>query len=187
MAETICVFLRGINIGSIRIKMEDLRQAFLDMGFTSVQTKLATGNVIATAPDMQQDKDELKDAIERELSRRFGYEAYVLLRDEEDLAQICASAEAMSVPEGCHQYFLFCDDKQTIQDLTGRFEAMQHEKNEQWMPHTQGAFWIVPKGATLTSEFGYHVLGDARYKSVLTSRNMNTVFKVYQRMISLHP
>ena len=187
MGKAYCVFLRGVNIGNIRIKMEDLRQAFADMGFLDVQTKLATGNVIVTSPNDSQDSEELKGLIERELSHKFGYEAYVLLRDKEDLEQICASAEAIKVPEGCHQYFLLCDDKQIIHELTGRFETIKHEENEQWLPHTQGAFWIVPKGMTLTSEFGYHVLGNARYKSVMTSRNMNTIFKMYERMRSMQP
>jgi len=179
MADTYCVFLRGVNIGNIRIRMDDLRQAFVDMGFLHVQTKLSTGNVIVTAPRDGQSRDAWKAMIEHGLSERFGYEAYVFLRDAEDIAEICAAASLMTVPSDCHQYILLCDDKELIIELTQRFESIKHEKEEQWMPHTQGAFWIIPKGMTLESEFGYRVLGDPRFKSRLTSRNMNTLFKIH--------
>jgi uncharacterized protein (DUF1697 family) len=182
MAKAYCVFLRGINIGTIRIKMEDLRQAFVQMGFLNVQTKLSTGNVIVTTPDDTQSREELKAWIERVLSKRFGYEAYVMLRDAADIAQLCASARTMKVPEDCHLYALLCDDKNVIMELTRLYGAMPHADQEQWLPHTQGAFWVVPKGLTVNSEFGSRALGDPKYKSKLTSRNMNTVEKLDQRM-----
>ena len=39
-------FLRGINVGNIRIKMSDLKNAFQDMGFQNAVTYLQTGNVV---------------------------------------------------------------------------------------------------------------------------------------------
>ncbi|WP_394993096.1 DUF1697 domain-containing protein [Emticicia sp.] len=39
-------FLRGINVGNIRIKMPDLKTAFEKMGFQNVATYLQTGNVV---------------------------------------------------------------------------------------------------------------------------------------------
>ena len=39
-------FLRGINVGNIRIKMTDLTRAFEDLGFKNVKTYLQTGNIV---------------------------------------------------------------------------------------------------------------------------------------------
>jgi len=42
MEEEYCVFLRGINVNGIKIKMDALKKAFQRMGFTNVKTILAT-------------------------------------------------------------------------------------------------------------------------------------------------
>ena len=58
-------FLRGINVGNIRIKMPDLKIAFLQMGFKNVATFLQTGNVV-----FESDKNisEIKVILEKGLS-----------------------------------------------------------------------------------------------------------------------
>jgi uncharacterized protein (DUF1697 family) len=38
------VFLRGINVGGINIKMADLKRALESKGFDGVKTLLASGN-----------------------------------------------------------------------------------------------------------------------------------------------
>ena len=48
MNEKYCVFLRGINVNGIKIKMQDLKAVLTNLGFTDVKTILATGNVILT-------------------------------------------------------------------------------------------------------------------------------------------
>ena len=40
------VFLRGINVGGINIKMADLKEALKAGPFTGVKTLLASGNVV---------------------------------------------------------------------------------------------------------------------------------------------
>jgi uncharacterized protein (DUF1697 family) len=40
-------FLRGINVGNIRIKMADLKAMFEGLGFQEVKTYLQTGNVVS--------------------------------------------------------------------------------------------------------------------------------------------
>jgi uncharacterized protein (DUF1697 family) len=181
-SEAVCVFLRGINVGSIRVRMEDLRNAFVDMGFVRVTTVLNTGNVIAVSPDDAITREQLIGTIEAGLTSRFGYDAHVATRNMSELEMICQAAETIAVPEGCHLYFLLCDDKNAMAELASRFEAAKHEEGEQWIPGPQGAFWTVPKGKTLQPKFGIRVLGNARYKSVLTSRNMNTINLLFKQM-----
>ncbi len=182
MAETYAVFLRGINVGGIKIKMADLKEAFFGMGFPDVQTLLASGNVIATAPKEGQSRQALTSSIEHGLSERFGYEAHVLLRDRDEVAAVITAAQAISVPSDSHQYILFCDSPDLPIELRSLFESLAHEAGEQFFLAGQEAIWIVPKGATLASDFGSKVLGNKQYKSRLTSRNINTVEKVLKLM-----
>ena len=41
--------LRGINLGKRRIRMDALRNAFIDMGFADARTLIASGNVVFSA------------------------------------------------------------------------------------------------------------------------------------------
>ena len=55
-------FLRAINVGGHTVKMDALRHIFESLGFTSVETFIASGNVIFEAG--QQDPAALEKAIE---------------------------------------------------------------------------------------------------------------------------
>ena len=73
-------FLRGINLGNRNIKMQELGAAFSSLGFSGVQTILATGNVVFESgynPDPQ--------IISRALWERFGFEVGVILRSVDQL------------------------------------------------------------------------------------------------------
>lgn len=181
--ETIyCIFLRGINVNGIKITMQALKEAFTSMGFTEVQTILATGNVIATAPGGFQELEALKAFIDKGLSEHFGYDAHVLLRNKKEMLEICSVAQNHTVPEGYHHYLLLCDQSELPLELEKQYDAMSHVTNEQLILSERDAFWIIPKGHTLDSNFGSKVLGSKKYKSRLTSRNLNTIEKIMKCM-----
>ena len=70
------VFLRGVNVGGVTLKMADVATAMRDAGFTDVTTILATGNVVLTAAG---DATAVRAAAEAALRHEFGYEAWVLV------------------------------------------------------------------------------------------------------------
>ncbi len=81
-------FLRGINVGGRNIaKMADVKQLFLDMGFTKVQTYIQSGNVLFEALE-QPDPANLQDAF----IKRFGFESAIILRTYEELRNIVLHA-----------------------------------------------------------------------------------------------
>ena len=178
MSETYGVFLRGINVGGIQIKMDALKAAFTEMGFSGVQTVLASGNVVAAAPPEMAERAGLKRHIEQGLSERFSYEAYVLLRDAAEIAYLVTAAHTITVSADTHQYILLCDDPALPAELEALFVSTPHLPTEQFFQAGQDAMWLVPKGSTLKSDFGDKVLGSKKYKSRLTSRNINTIEKV---------
>jgi uncharacterized protein (DUF1697 family) len=83
--------LRGINVGGKNlVKMSDLRAAFEEMGFSEVETYIASGNVVFRAP--RQKRDELAARMESELTRRFGTELKVVLLTESELKAVVDGA-----------------------------------------------------------------------------------------------
>nr|MBP6411394.1 DUF1697 domain-containing protein [Pseudarcicella sp.] len=113
MTTKYCGFLRGINVGNIRINMDDLKQLLEKEGFTGVKTFLQTGNVSfkseKTAP-------ELKEILEKKLSTRFEYEAYIQILPFTQLNEIISSYPFIK-NESEHCYIVFTQKKSTITEL----------------------------------------------------------------------
>ena len=179
------VFLRGINVNGISIKMAALQEAFKAMGYPDAKTVLATGNVVLAMEEGAQ-LDAQKAKIESGLSAAFSYGAHVLLRSEAEIAALLQAAGGVGVPENCHLYALLIEDAEALLALEAAFSKASHGPDEQFIPLEKDALWIVPKGETLNTEFSAKVLGNKRFKSVLTSRNVNTMQKV-AALMEKHP
>jgi uncharacterized protein (DUF1697 family) len=82
-------FLRGMNLGGRRIKNEDLRRHFEEMGFERVATFRASGNVVFATPKREAES-KLAQRVEAELDERLGYDVPVFLRNIEEVAAITA-------------------------------------------------------------------------------------------------
>jgi len=83
-------FLGGLNVGGHRVKMDDLRRRFEALGFTSVQTFLASGNVIFVTDG--NDADAIERRIEHELAASLGYAVPTFVRSAEEVRAIAAAA-----------------------------------------------------------------------------------------------
>jgi uncharacterized protein (DUF1697 family) len=82
-------FLRGMNLGGRRIKNEELRRHFEEIGLEEVATFRASGNVIFATPK-QEAEGKLAERVEVELGKRLGYEVPVFLRSVAEVAAIAA-------------------------------------------------------------------------------------------------
>ena len=98
----LAAFLRGMNLGNRRISNADLRAEFESLGFESVATFRASGNVVFEAP--RESKAELIERIEAGLQEGLGYAVPTVLRTEAELEKIVAEepfdAEARRRLEG---------------------------------------------------------------------------------------
>lgn len=79
-------FLRGINIGGRRVKMERLRELFAELGFDDVRTFIQTGNVFFDAPE--QNAAALAGKIEQHLAASLGYAVPTFLRTVAEVEQV---------------------------------------------------------------------------------------------------
>jgi uncharacterized protein (DUF1697 family) len=88
------VLLRGINVGGKNIvKMADLKASFEAMDFFNVITYIQSGNVLFQSDE--KDKALLTVKIEKGLSKRFNFEAKVVVIAQKELVGIVRGA-----PEG---------------------------------------------------------------------------------------
>lgn len=179
MAENFAAFLRGINVNGGKIKMDALKEAFAGMGFAGARTVLNTGNVVFSAGQPPQ---EVTPRIEAGLKAAFGYDAPVYLRSAAQLDALRDAALTVPVPEDCHLYLLLCGDAALPTELGRLFAALPHGETARFYPAAGDAFWVVPKGETLSSPFGAKALGAKRYRNRLTSRNWHTIEKVRELM-----
>jgi uncharacterized protein (DUF1697 family) len=79
-------FLRGMNIGGRRIKNEELKQRFAELGLEEVTCFRASGNVVFAADEA--DEAKLTARIEASLAGSLGYEVPVFLRGGAELRRI---------------------------------------------------------------------------------------------------
>ena len=81
-------FLRAINVGGHVVKMDHLRTLFTSFGFESVETFIASGNVVFDSKATSTTKVE--DHIESGLLAELGYEVVTMVRSPKELAEVVA-------------------------------------------------------------------------------------------------
>src|SRR3954470_8101179 len=81
-------FLRAINVGGHTVTMASLREAFGAVGLKDVETFIASGNVIFTAPAGK--TAALERQIEGHLHGILGYEVKTFVRTQAEVAAIAA-------------------------------------------------------------------------------------------------
>ena len=79
-------FLRAINVGGRNVTMAALRGQFEALGFSNVETFIASGNVIFEAAS--HDSTALQRKIEAHLAKSLGYEVSTFVRTDAEVAAI---------------------------------------------------------------------------------------------------
>jgi uncharacterized protein (DUF1697 family) len=151
------VFLRGINVGGINIKMADLKAALADRGFDGVKTLLASGNAVVAS---NLGASAVKKDVEACLRETFGYDAWVVVLTA---ARVAALVEACPYPaedKTTHTYVTLSSDTATLDEL---FEAGSHlDGTQQHRLGPEAMAWLAPAGGTLDSPFS-KLSAKARY------------------------
>ena len=83
-------FLRALNVGNRRVKMDRLRELFGGLGYTNVATFIASGNVIFDAPS--RDTGRLAATIEAHLESSLGFDVPTMVRTPAQIAESIAAA-----------------------------------------------------------------------------------------------
>ncbi len=117
---------KGINVGGKNVvKMDALKQLFLDLGMQKVKTYIQSGNVVFETPI---EEASLRKIIQTGFAERFGFESDVMLRniheieavlEEQPFSKEEITAAETANPEVEHLYIHFLEQppEQTQMDL----------------------------------------------------------------------
>jgi uncharacterized protein (DUF1697 family) len=165
------VFLRGVNVGGINLKMADLRQALAELPLADVKTLLASGNVVCSS---DAPPGEVKALVEAKLRERFGYDAWVIVLTAQRLAELVADCPYPADTPDVHAYITLASDPAALKEL---YDAAAAAGAEQHLLGPEASAWTVAKGSTLESPVN-KLSAKQRYKSTTTTRNVRTLHKV---------
>jgi uncharacterized protein (DUF1697 family) len=167
------VFLRGVNVGGVTMRMADLRDELAGLPVAEVATVLASGNVTCSSSLAPAD---LKERVEGALRRRFGYEAWVIVVERADLVGIAAAVPAPAGPPGgVHTYVTFFTGRAERDGFLAEAAALAEQPTV--LTGGTAISWFSPKGQSTEVPVA-KLLARARYASTSTTRNINTVDKV---------
>jgi uncharacterized protein (DUF1697 family) len=166
------VFLRGVNVGGVSLKMAAVAEALTKAGFTAVKTILASGNVLL---DSKSSAKAVRTKTEAALRDTFGYDAWVLAYDLDVVREVSAAYPFQREVEGHHSYVTFVTDANVLDELA---ELAKDAGSDELIERGDGViYWQVPKTGTLDTTIG-KTMGKKRYKSSTTTRNLRTIDKV---------
>lgn len=127
-------FLRGINVGGHRVKMEELCRLFGGLGFLDVSTFIASGNVVFESPS--EDGADLEREIAGHLEQELGYEVATFIRSFTELEAI-TTLEPFGVVDPDHSLYVALLHEppkratwSALEDLRGAFDDFQVDGNE---------------------------------------------------------
>ncbi|MDP9935092.1 DUF1697 domain-containing protein [Paenarthrobacter nicotinovorans] len=170
--DSYAVFLRGINVSGINIKMADLKGALQDYPFSKVKTLLASGNVVLQSELTAKD---VKAQFEKCLRESFGYDAWVVVLTADRVARLVEACPYPADDKSTHSYVTLASDSAMLDEL---FEAGKTlDGVEQTRLGPEAMAWLAPAGGTLDSPFS-KLSSKPRYKASTTTRNLRTLVKV---------
>ncbi len=181
--QTYLALLRGINVGPAnRIKMDDLRRLFEQVGCSRVETYIQSGNVLFDSPDSEA---ELVHKTEVALLEDAGIRTNVVIRSAEELRQTVAnlpfSAEEIDAAvaqntEGESLYVLFAATPPKPEALT-KVER-PGESDDQFRVVGREAYLLLAQSIR-NSKLAVRLQNAL---SPVTARNWNTTLQLLERL-----
>nr|WP_281373244.1 DUF1697 domain-containing protein [Kineococcus aurantiacus] len=165
--------LRGVNVNGVTVKAAPLSACLQQAGFTGVRSVLASGNVTFEAEDGVGAED-VRARVEQALREGFGYDARVVVLTPQRLAEVAAAYPFAREDEVRHPYVVFASDPDRLAKLFGR-----HVPNDVEQVELSGdvVYWGCPRGSSTDTPFA-KLSSAARWKPVVTTRNLRTVEKL---------
>lgn len=169
--------LRGINVGRAkRVRMEELRQAFADLGYTEVRTLLNSGNVIFTSSRRLGANTAVR--LEEAVRDRTGVSARLILLTQAELGIIWADWPLLQLATDPTRLLVAIPSSPT--DIRRLKELGQSD----WTPEAlvvggRAAYLWCPEGAIASPVFK---AVDRELRAEVTTRNWSTLTKLAAAM-----
>lgn len=167
-------FLRGMNLGGRRIKNEELRREFEELGLANVACFRASGNVVFDGEGGGEAK--LREQIEAGLGEALGYEVPVFLRGAAELQAVAGhepfDATALRASKGKLQVAFLLEKPKA----SARREALALATDEDRLSIEGRELYWLPKGGMSESDLDLNAIGAAL--GLTTIRTMGTVEQI---------
>ncbi len=171
---TYAVFLRGVNVGGITIKMDALKRALSELPLEEVKTLLASGNFVCRT---RLGAKPLARAVEARLAEAFGYDARVVVVAPERLRALIEACPYPPDDPRQHAYI-------TLVAETKAADALQTSAGEAGAEVVrlgpEALAWTVEKGGTLENPVAKIAERLSRQRQTVTTRNLRTLLKVVE-------
>ena len=173
-------FLRGINVGGHRVKMDHLRELFEALDFANVSTFIASGNVIFDSPAT--DAAVVEQRIEEHLHVALGYEAPTFIRTRSQLASVVshrpfAAEQVEATGHSLHIGFL----RNVPSKEAGRKLLSLRSKMDDFHVDGRELYWLC-RGKVTDSVVSWPVVAKT-IGIASTMRNLTTL----QKLAEAHP
>lgn len=160
--------LRGINVsGKNTIKMEALRQMFMQMGFAHIQTHIQTGNVVFRGKSA--DTKHIARSIRTEIESTFGLDVPTIVLSQEELRSIVEknpfATDTTKMPQFMHVTFL---EEQPVQPDMGKLRE-KSRPDEAIALDCRTVYLYCPNGYGTTKLNNTHI--EKYFKTAATTRN----------------
>ena len=176
------VFLRGVNVGGVKILMKDLTALLEQAGFSRIRTLLASGNVVLASEEA--DPAAVKRACEAAIDSAYGYGIRVIVQDTAQLEYLAGNFPFVAPDDGIqrHEYLVLTESAEEAASIMDTAPEPSGEERVAQLAH--GICWEVPRGQSLDSLLAKHFTKVAS-NFLVTTRNMNTVNKMLTALKAL--
>lgn len=169
-------FLRGINVGGHRVKMDRLKALFGELDLADVATFIASGNVVFGAPEL--DTTVLEARISGHLAAELGYDVATFVRSLSELQDVAACrpfTEAETAGPDHSLYVVFME-RPPDQDVRADIADLGTDMDELRV-HGREIYWLVRGKLTESTVFAGG-LTKATKKAPTTTRNVKTLRRI---------
>lgn len=172
---TYIALLRGINVGGHRkIKMDDLKEMFNDLGFKNVTTYIQSGNVIFDAAESE--RNALSHVVRQKIEDTFGHEVPVIIRRPAEMERTLKEFPFQE-KEGWKGYISFLSDK-PVPERAKELEVMSSDI-ETFDIKNLAVYALVDKNTKNKPLFSNNFI-EKELGIQATSRNLRTVRKILE-------
>jgi len=170
-------FLRAINVGGHTVKMDRLREIFSSMGYSNIETFIASGNVIFFSKT--NDPATLKNTIEQKLKNELGFEVKTFIRTPDELQAIANHKPfPKTMMDAATALNVALLDSPLDEKSKKSVTALKSDADE-FQVHNKEVYWLCIKKQS-ESKFSNAVLEKTIGQSS-TMRGLNTIRKMAEK------
>ncbi|EUJ48474.1 DUF1697 domain-containing protein [Paenilisteria rocourtiae] len=171
------IFLRAINVGGTRkIKMADLKEAFLSEGYQNVITYIQSGNVIAEKEQMNH--EFVQQGVEALIKKHFDFEVPVVAFKPSEYEEVLRQN-----PFGEEKVMVHFLDKLPKESAVDKLLELNASSPDQ--AAIVGRFLYVSLKAGVSDSVYSNKFVEKVLQVRATARNWNTVLKMSEKLNNL--